>query len=222
MYNGVGFSFREPKQLPPADRVLAVEYVRQFERNSHKFISVDKAALQERLHPKTIRKDTPVYPYPSGPTRYPVLDEKGRLLEAYGNSKAEPEEATPPPRSSRAPGSVKKEKPSPSKPKSQPSTPLKITLPKASSSKHKSPEPVGFSPEVVAKVNHLRSQVNLARARIVEDLVSIRQLARRETRQTALEFGAKIEGCDDLHSFKDLAVASGYRDDVIDLLRDAE
>lgn len=222
MYNGVGFSFREPEQLPPADRLLAVEFVRQFERNSHKFISVDKAALQERLHPKTIRKDTPVYPYPEGPTRYPSLDDKGRLLKDYGNSKAELDASTPPPRSSRASGSVKKEKPSPSKSATQPSTPLKISIPKSSSSKRKSPEPVAFSSEVVAKVNHLRSQVSLARARILEDLVTIRQLSRRETRQTKLEFGAKIEGCDDVRSFKDLAAASGYHDDVLELLRDAE
>ena len=74
VWNGKGFTFRDPRQLSLKQRLDVVKYVRSFERNPRKFLKVDLVGLRRKMNPARVRKDTPRYFFQSGETVFPEYD----------------------------------------------------------------------------------------------------------------------------------------------------
>ncbi|KAI0757491.1 hypothetical protein C8Q80DRAFT_1265408 [Daedaleopsis nitida] len=199
VYNGVGFSLRDPCQLSLEDRLRVVRYNKAFKRNSHQFLKVDRAGLQRRMHPDQIRLRTPHYFFTeAGPMRFPSYNTSGCLTAPYGDAPAEVAES----------------------PKKPSSTWKPVSSMKPPSSRLSSSAVTLNCADVAPQVRAIRDEYNESSCEIVGLLERLRALAQRKHRLTQFEFGTGIVDVPAVLSFSDIIREGGFSEHVLTFLVD--
>ena len=219
VWNGKGFTFRDPRQLSLKQRLDVVKYVRSFKRNPRKFLKVDLVGLRRKMNPARVRKDTPRYFFQSGETVFPEYDKEGRLLESYGEAPAEVTAAAPPePAPTAKVSSSKTSAPKSSVTEAGPSksAAASAAVGDASPEVEEVEGPITIEdPQKLASVREIHEEYNRLSADIVDKLERLQRFADRESKLTGYEFGGEITDCPSILSYSEHAEIGGYDKTVL-------
>ncbi|KAI0739526.1 hypothetical protein C8Q80DRAFT_1274588 [Daedaleopsis nitida] len=197
VYNSVGFSLCDPRQLSLEDRLRVVQYIKAFEHNPHQFLKVNQAGLQCRMHPDRIRSRTPRYFFTEeGPTWIPSYDASGYLTAPYGDAPAEVAGSPKKPSSTRKP----------------------VSSMKLLSSRPSSSVVTPNCADVVPQVRAIHDEYNESSREIVGLLERLRTLAQRKHRLTQLESGTGIVDVPPVLSFFKIVWEGGLSEHFLTFL----